>query len=52
MVQETSIELVNIDEDGVAQSVCEQSVFGTIKDLTVLPSNGRFDWNPQVIACQ
>lgn len=46
--KETSIELVNIDEDGVAQSICEQSVFGTIKDLTVLPWNERFAWNPQI----
>lgn len=37
--KESSIELVMIDEDGVLQSVCEQAVFGTIKDLAVLPLN-------------
>lgn len=26
-------------EDGIVQSVCEQPVFGTIKDLRVLPWN-------------
>ncbi|KAH7853889.1 hypothetical protein Vadar_007697 [Vaccinium darrowii] len=37
--KETSIELVVIDEDGIAQSICEQPVFGTIKDLAILPWN-------------
>lgn len=40
--KETSIELVIIDEDGVVQSICEQPVFGTIKDLAILPWNERF----------
>ncbi|KAK2985367.1 hypothetical protein RJ640_029324 [Escallonia rubra] len=40
--KETSIELVIIDEDGTVQSICEQPVFGTIKDLAVLPWNERF----------
>ncbi|KAM7505591.1 hypothetical protein LguiB_004495 [Lonicera macranthoides] len=40
--KETSIELVIIDDDGVVQSICEQPVFGTIKDLAVLPWNERF----------
>ncbi|KAK1287156.1 hypothetical protein QJS10_CPB19g00834 [Acorus calamus] len=31
--RETSLELATIDEDGIVQSVCEQSMFGTIKDL-------------------
>lgn len=49
-LQETSLELVVIDEDGIVQSVCEQPVFGTIKDLTVLPWNERFHArSPQVI---
>ncbi|CAI9101020.1 OLC1v1038241C2 [Oldenlandia corymbosa var. corymbosa] len=40
--KETSIELVIIDEDGTMQSVCEQPVFGTIKDMAILPWNDRF----------
>ncbi|KAJ7971392.1 Splicing factor 3B subunit 3 [Quillaja saponaria] len=40
--KETSIELVIIGEDGIAQSVCEQAVFGTIKDLAILPWNEKF----------
>ncbi|KAF7148258.1 hypothetical protein RHSIM_Rhsim03G0002200 [Rhododendron simsii] len=37
--KETSIELVVVDEDGIAQSICEQPVFGTIKALAILPWN-------------
>lgn len=40
--KETSIELVIFDEDGNVQSVSEQPVFGTIKDLAVLPWNESF----------
>ncbi|CAL5362876.1 unnamed protein product [Camellia sinensis] len=40
--KETSIELVIIDDDGIAQSICEQPVFGTIKDLIILPWNEKF----------
>lgn len=40
--KETSIELLIICEDGIAQSVCEQAVFGTIKDLAVTPWNKKF----------
>lgn len=40
--KETSIELVIIDEDGFAQSICEQPVFGTIKDIAVIPWNKSF----------
>ncbi|XP_073278173.1 spliceosome-associated protein 130 A-like isoform X2 [Primulina huaijiensis] len=40
--KETSIELAIIDEDGVMQSITEQPVFGTIKDIAVLPWNERF----------
>ncbi|KAK1578692.1 hypothetical protein Q3G72_032416 [Acer saccharum] len=48
--KETSIELVMIGEDGIAQSVCEQAVFGTIKDLVVLPWNDKFNArNPQML---
>ena len=34
--------MVVIGEDGIATSVCEQSVFGTIKDLAILPWNEKF----------
>uniref|UniRef100_A0A5B7BX94 Putative pre-mRNA-splicing factor prp12 isoform X4 n=1 Tax=Davidia involucrata TaxID=16924 RepID=A0A5B7BX94_DAVIN len=40
--KETSLELVIIDEDGIVQSICEQAVFGTIKDLAILPWNEKF----------
>ncbi|CAA0812680.1 Cleavage and polyadenylation specificity factor (CPSF) A subunit protein [Striga hermonthica] len=40
--KETSIELVIIDEDGIVQSISEQPVFGTIKDLAVLPWNEKY----------
>lgn len=40
--KETSIELVIIAEDGIVQSVCEQPVFGTIKDIAILPWNENF----------
>ncbi|XVF75997.1 hypothetical protein PTKIN_Ptkin13bG0232200 [Pterospermum kingtungense] len=46
--KETSIELVIIGEDGIVTSVCEQTVFGTIKDLAILPWNEKFSAsNPQ-----
>lgn len=49
--QETSIELVIIGEDGIVQSVCDQPVFGTIKDLAILPWNGRFHArDPKVVS--
>ncbi|CAJ1977384.1 unnamed protein product [Sphenostylis stenocarpa] len=40
--KETSIELVVIEEDGNVQSVCDQPVFGTIKDLAILSWNEKF----------
>ncbi|WCJ34079.1 Cleavage and polyadenylation specificity factor (CPSF) A subunit protein [Euphorbia peplus] len=40
--KETSIELVIIGEDGVVQTICEQPVFGTIKDLAGIPWNDKF----------
>jgi hypothetical protein len=36
LLQETSLELVVVGEDGVLQSICEQSTFGIIKDVGVL----------------
>lgn len=39
--KETSIELVIIDDDGIIQSISEQPVFGTIKDLAVLPWHNK-----------
>lgn len=48
-MQETSVELVIIDEDGIVQSICEQPVFGIIKDIAVLPWNEKFRaGSPQV----
>ncbi|XP_076905788.1 DNA damage-binding protein 1b-like [Bidens hawaiensis] len=40
--KETSLEMVMIDDNGVLQSVCDQPIFGTIKDIAVLPWNKRF----------
>ncbi|KAM0943670.1 putative WD40/YVTN repeat-like-containing domain superfamily [Dioscorea sansibarensis] len=39
---ETSIELVVIGEDGILRSICEQPVFGIIKDLAILSWNDGF----------
>lgn len=48
-MQETSIELVIIDAEGIVHSICEQPVFGTIKDLAVIPWNDKFHArSPQV----
>ncbi|KAM5559158.1 hypothetical protein ABKV19_020683 [Rosa sericea] len=44
--KEKSIELVIIGEDGIVQSVCEQPVFGTIKDIAVLPWNDGVNSSP------
>ncbi|KAL4370550.1 DNA damage-binding protein 1 [Arachis hypogaea] len=47
--KETSIELVVIGEDGIVQSVCDQPVFGIIKDLAILPWNAKFQMrDPQM----
>ncbi|CAM8965599.1 unnamed protein product [Rhodiola kirilowii] len=40
--KETAIELVAIGHDGVVESVCEQPVFGTIKDINIICYNERF----------
>ncbi|KAM0978103.1 hypothetical protein ACFX2I_014035 [Malus domestica] len=48
--KETSIELVIIGEDGIVQSIFEQPVFGTIKDISILPWNDKFcTQNPQMV---
>ncbi|XP_042053736.1 probable splicing factor 3B subunit 3 [Salvia splendens] len=48
--KESSIELVIIDQDGIVQSISEQPVFGTIKDLAVLPWNNKFHvQNPKIL---
>ncbi|XP_071724856.1 uncharacterized protein [Rutidosis leptorrhynchoides] len=39
--KETSIELVIIGDDGIVQSISEQAVFGTIKDIAVIPWNEK-----------
>lgn len=31
-----------IGNDGIVQSLCEQPIFGTIKDLDILPWNDNF----------
>lgn len=41
-MQETSLEFVAIGDDGVVQSICEQPVFGVIKDMAILPWNKKF----------
>ncbi len=39
-----------VSEDGIVQSVCDQPVFGTIKDLRVLPWNEHHrSHHPQVL---
>lgn len=44
------MELVVIDEDGIVQSICEQPVFGIIKDLAILGWNDKFRQSrPQVL---
>eukprot|EP00249_Psilotum_nudum_P036789 c8729_g1_i1 orf=2-400(-) len=40
--KETALELVILTEDGIVESVCEQPVFGIIKDLKVLPWNEHY----------
>lgn len=34
-----------IGEDGIVESVCEQNVFGTIKDLAVIPLSSKLHSN-------
>ncbi|CAK7342213.1 unnamed protein product [Dovyalis caffra] len=40
--KETSIELAILGEDGIVQTICEQPLFGTIKDIAVVPWNDKF----------
>ncbi|KAF5768731.1 putative cleavage/polyadenylation specificity factor, A subunit [Helianthus annuus] len=40
--KETSLEMVMVDDQGVVQSICDQPMFGTIKDIAILPWNNRF----------
>lgn len=51
LFQETSIELVVIEDDGNVQSVCDQPVFGTIKDLAILPWNEKFRARDPQVCC-
>ncbi|KAI3805512.1 hypothetical protein L1987_27955 [Smallanthus sonchifolius] len=39
---ESSLELVMVDDYGVLQSIFDQPIFGTIKDIAILPCNKRF----------
>lgn len=41
LLQETSLELVSVGDDGVLQSICEQDMFGIIKDIGVLQWHSR-----------
>lgn len=41
LLQETSLELVAVGDDGVLQSICEQDMFGIIKDIGVLQWHSR-----------
>ncbi|RHN72741.1 hypothetical protein MtrunA17_Chr2g0291071 [Medicago truncatula] len=49
--KETSIELLVIHDDdyGNLQSVCDQPVFGIIKDLALLPCNENFRSDDQQV---
>ncbi|KAJ6382350.1 hypothetical protein OIU77_030910 [Salix suchowensis] len=40
--KETSIELAIIGKDGIVQTICEQPLFGTIKDIAAVPWNEKF----------
>lgn len=51
LYQETSLELASINEDGIIQSIFEQSVFGTIKDIAVLPWKDRYRVSPCQVHC-
>lgn len=41
LLQETSLELVTVGDDGVLQSICEQDMFGIVKDIGVLQWHSR-----------
>lgn len=50
LLQETSLELVAVGDDGVLQSICEQDIFGIIKDIGVLQWHSRHNGLiPQVL---
>lgn len=49
--QETSLELVVVGEDGIVQSICEQSIFGVIKDLAILRWNEKFRQAMPQVCC-
>lgn len=46
--KETSIELAIIGEDGIVKAICEQPLFGTIKDMAVVPWNEFHAQTPRV----
>jgi splicing factor 3B subunit 3 len=50
-IQETSIELLAIDEDANLQSILDQPVFGFIRDLAVLACNHKFRPNHPNVCC-
>jgi hypothetical protein len=41
LLQETSLELVAVGDDGVLKSICEQDMFGIVKDIGVLQWHSR-----------
>ncbi|KAF8768534.1 hypothetical protein HU200_007544 [Digitaria exilis] len=41
LAKETSLELVTVGDDGVLQSICEQDMFGIVKDIGVLQWHSR-----------
>ncbi|TKW31048.1 hypothetical protein SEVIR_2G079300v4 [Setaria viridis] len=41
LAKETSLELVAVGDDGVLQSICEQDMFGIVKDIGVLQWHSR-----------
>lgn len=50
LLQETSLELVAVGDDGVLLSICEQDMFGIIKDIGVLQWHYRhFGVIPEVL---
>ncbi|KAJ1288202.1 hypothetical protein BS78_02G072700 [Paspalum vaginatum] len=49
LAKETSLDLIAVGNDGVARSICEQDVFGIIKDIGVLQWHSRrFGLIPQI----
>ncbi|ONM52275.1 Cleavage and polyadenylation specificity factor (CPSF) A subunit protein [Zea mays] len=52
LAKETSLELVAVGDDGVLQSICEQDIFGIIKDIGVLQWHSRHNGLIPQIECK